>query len=143
MAQLGMVGLGRMGANIVRRLMRAGHECVVYDVNPDAISELAGEGAVGADSLSDLASKLDAPRAVWVMVPAGDITEQTVNDVAAVLESGDAIIDGGNSYYRDDMRRSAARGREGDRLHRLRHERRRLRARPRLLPDDRRPRRRR
>ncbi len=108
MAQLGMVGLGRMGANIVRRLMRDGHECVVYDVNPDAISELAGEGAVGAETLSDLASKLDAPRAVWVMVPAGDITEQTVNDVAAVLDSGDAIIDGGNSYYRDDMRRSAA-----------------------------------
>src|SRR3954451_20706873 len=107
MAQLGMVGLGRMGANIVRRLMRDGHECVVYDVNADAISELAGEGAVGADSLSDLASKLDAPRAVWVMVPAGDITEKTVSDVAAVLDSGDAIIDGGNSYYRDDMRRSA------------------------------------
>jgi 6-phosphogluconate dehydrogenase len=102
-----MVGLGRMGANIVRRLMRDGHECVVYDVNADAISELADEGAVGADSLSDLASKLDAPRAVWVMVPAGDITEKTVNDVAAVLDSGDAIIDGGNSYYRDDMRRSA------------------------------------
>jgi 6-phosphogluconate dehydrogenase len=96
-----------MGANIVRRLMRDGHECVVYDVNADAISELAGEGAVGADSLADLASKLDAPRAVWVMVPAGDITEKTVNDVAAVLDSGDAIIDGGNSYYRDDMRRSA------------------------------------
>jgi 6-phosphogluconate dehydrogenase len=107
-AQLGMVGLGRMGANIVRRLMRDGHDCVVYDVNPDAISELAGEGATGADSLEDLASKLDAPRAVWVMVPAGDITEKTVNDVAAVLSQGDAIIDGGNSYYRDDIRRSAA-----------------------------------
>ena len=111
MAQLGMVGLGRMGANIVRRLMRDGHECVVYDVNPDAIAELAGEGAVGADSLEDLASKLDAPRAVWVMVPAGDITEKTVNDVAAVLEAGDAIIDGGNSYYRDDMRRVSRGGR--------------------------------
>jgi 6-phosphogluconate dehydrogenase len=107
MAQLGMVGLGRMGANIVRRLMRDGHDCVVYDVNADAISQLAGEGATGAESLEDLASKLDAPRAVWVMVPAGDITESTVNDVAAVLDSGDAIIDGGNSYYRDDMRRSA------------------------------------
>src|SRR3954453_10372727 len=108
MAQLGMVGLGRMGANIVRRLMRDGHDCVVYDVNADAISQLAGEGATGAESLEDLASKLDAPRAVWVMVPAGDITEKTVNDVAAVLDSGDAIIDGGNSSYRDDMRRSAA-----------------------------------
>jgi 6-phosphogluconate dehydrogenase len=107
MAQLGMVGLGRMGANIVRRLMRDGHDCVVYDVNADVISQLASEGATGAESLEDLASKLDAPRAVWVMVPAGDITESTVNDVAAVLDSGDAIIDGGNSYYRDDMRRSA------------------------------------
>src|SRR3954453_3842544 len=107
MAQLGMVGLGRMGANIVRRLMRDGHDCVVYDVNADAISQLAGEGATGAESLEDLASKLDAPRAVWVMVPAGDITEKTVDDLAAVLDSGDAIIDGGNSYYRDDMRRSA------------------------------------
>ena len=105
-SQLGMVGLGRMGANIVRRLMRDGHECVVYDVNPDAVTELAGEGAVGATSLEELASKLSAPRAVWVMVPAGDITEKTVHDVAAVLDSGDAIIDGGNSYYRDDIRRS-------------------------------------
>src|SRR6266516_2082465 len=106
-SQLGMLGLGRMGANIVRRLMRDGHECVVYDVNPDAVTELAGEGAVGATSLEELASKLSAPRAVWVMVPAGDITEKTVHDVAAVLGSGDAIIDGGNSYYRDDIRRAA------------------------------------
>jgi 6-phosphogluconate dehydrogenase len=108
MAQLGMVGLGRMGANIVRRLMRDGHECAVYDVNPDAVSTLAGEGANGAGSLAELAQKLDPPRAVWVMVPAGDITEETVHDVAEVLESGDAIIDGGNSYYRDDLRRAAA-----------------------------------
>jgi 6-phosphogluconate dehydrogenase len=106
MAQLGMVGLGRMGANIVRRLMRDGHECAVYDVNPDAVSSLAGEGANGAGSLAELAEKLAAPRAVWVMVPAGDITEKTVHDVADVLESGDAIIDGGNSYYRDDIRRA-------------------------------------
>jgi 6-phosphogluconate dehydrogenase len=108
MAQLGMVGLGRMGANLVRRLMRDGHECAVYDVNPDAVSTLAGEGANGAGSLAELAEKLAPPRAVWVMVPAGDITEKTVNDVAEVLESGDAIIDGGNSYYRDDIRRAAA-----------------------------------
>jgi 6-phosphogluconate dehydrogenase len=107
MAQLGMVGLGRMGANIVRRLMRDGHDCVVYDVNPDPIKELAGEGATGASSLEELAEKLDAPRAVWVMVPAGEITEQTVHEVADVLDSGDAIIDGGNSYYRDDIRRSS------------------------------------
>jgi len=105
--QLGMVGLGRMGANLVRRLMRDGHECVVYDVNPDAVAELAGEGATGADSLDDFAAKLDKPRAAWVMVPAGEITESTVTELAAKLESGDAIIDGGNSYYRDDMRRSA------------------------------------
>jgi 6-phosphogluconate dehydrogenase len=111
--QLGMIGLGRMGANIVRRLMRDGHECVVYDVNPDAISELAGEGATGADSLEDFAAKLSKPRAGWVMVPAGDITEQTVKDVAAVFEEGDAIIDGGNSYYRDDIRRAAMVGEKG------------------------------
>ena len=106
MAQLGMVGLGRMGANIVRRLMRDGHECVVFDINADAIKDLADEGAVAADSLEDMASKLDAPRSVWVMVPAGHITETTVNDVAAALSKGDAIIDGGNSHYTDDIRRS-------------------------------------
>src|SRR5215218_10373468 len=106
MAQLGMVGLGRMGANLVRRLMRDRHDCVVYDVNADPIKQLEGEGATGASSLDELAEKLDAPRAVWVMVPAGQITEATVHQVAEVLESGDAIIDGGNSYYRDDIRRS-------------------------------------
>jgi 6-phosphogluconate dehydrogenase len=104
--ELGMVGLGRMGANMVRRLMRDGHRLVVYDVNPDAVSKLAGEGAEGASSLEDLAAKLSAPRSVWVMVPAGEITEKTIEDVAAVLDSGDAIIDGGNSYYRDDIRRA-------------------------------------
>src|SRR5262245_19639079 len=105
--QLGMVGLGRMGANIVRRLMRDGHDCVVFDVNADAVKGLAGEGATGADSLEDFAAKLEVPRAAWVMVPAGDITESTVHELMGVLESGDAIIDGGNSYYRDDMRRAA------------------------------------
>src|SRR3954471_11751307 len=104
--ELGMVGLGRMGANMARRLMREGHRIVAFDVNPDAVSELAGEGADGAASLEELASKLSAPRSVWVMVPAGEITEKTVADVAAVLESGDAIVDGGNSYYRDDIRRA-------------------------------------
>jgi 6-phosphogluconate dehydrogenase len=112
-SQLGMVGLGRMGANIVRRLMRDGHDCVVYDVNADAVKALESEGATGADSLEDLAEKLDAPRAVWVMVPAGDITEQTVKDVAAVLAEGDMIIDGGNSYYRDDIRRAEEVGKRG------------------------------
>ena len=113
MAQLGMVGLGRMGANLVRRLMRDGHDCVVYDVNPDPIKELEGEGAMGATSLKELAAKLDAPRSVWIMVPAGDITESTVKEVAEVLEKGDAIIDGGNSYYRDDMRRAEMVGEKG------------------------------
>ena len=112
-SELGMVGLGRMGANMVRRLMKAGHRCVVYDVNPDTVKGLVSEGAEGADSLEDLASKLGAPRSVWVMVPAGEITEKTVTDVAAVLEQGDAIIDGGNSYYRDDIRRAAEVGKSG------------------------------
>jgi 6-phosphogluconate dehydrogenase len=108
-----MVGLGRMGANLVRRLMRDGQDCVVYDVNPDPIGELQGEGATGASSLKELAEKLDAPRAVWVMVPAGETTETTVRELADVLESGDAIIDGGNSYYRDDIRRSQELGERG------------------------------
>jgi 6-phosphogluconate dehydrogenase len=104
--ELGMVGLGRMGANMARRLMRDGHRVVAFDVNPDAVAGLASEGADGASSPQDLASKLKAPRSVWVMVPAGEITEKTVEDLAAVLESGDAIVDGGNSYYRDDIRRA-------------------------------------
>jgi 6-phosphogluconate dehydrogenase len=111
--ELGIVGLGRMGANMARRLMRDGHKIVAYDVNPDAVATLAGEGAEGASSLADLAAKLSAPRSVWVMVPAGEITESTVDAVAAVLDSGDAIVDGGNSYYRDDIRRAAKVGEQG------------------------------
>jgi 6-phosphogluconate dehydrogenase len=111
--ELGIVGLGRMGANMARRLMRDGHKIVAYDVNPEAVSQLAAEGAEGASSLEEMASKLSAPRSVWIMVPAGEITEQTVDAVAAVLESGDAIIDGGNSYYRDDIRRAAKVGTRG------------------------------
>jgi 6-phosphogluconate dehydrogenase len=111
--ELGIVGLGRMGANMARRLMRDGHAIVAYDVNSDAVSQLAGEGAIAASSLQDMASKLSAPRSVWVMVPAGEITEKTVEDVAAVLDSGDAIVDGGNSYYRDDIRRAAKVGEQG------------------------------
>lgn len=104
--QLGMVGLGRMGANLVRRAMAAGHECVVYDVDPASVTALVSEGAVGAQSLADLATKLDSARAVWVMVPAG-LTGRVVADVAATLDAGDIIIDGGNSYYRDDIDRAA------------------------------------
>ncbi len=106
--QLGMIGLGRMGANLVRRLLRAGQEAVVYDVNPGAVAALVAEGAVGASSLEDLAAKLDGPRAVWVMVPAGAITAKTVDAVADVLSAGDVIIDGGNSHYHDDITRAAA-----------------------------------
>ena len=105
--QLGMVGLGRMGANLVRRLMRDGHECVVYDLNADAVSELAGEGATGSRSLEEFVSKLDKPRAAWVMVPAG-YTGETVEKLADLMDDGDIIIDGGNSYYRDDIDRAEA-----------------------------------
>jgi len=104
--ELGMVGLGRMGANMARRLMKDGHTIVAYDVDPDAVAKLAGEGAEGASSLEDLSAKLRAPRSVWAMVPAGEITEKTVDGIAGVLEAGDAIVDGGNSYYRDDIRRA-------------------------------------
>ena len=106
--QLGMVGLGRMGAGIVRRLMRDGHRCVGYDVSPDAVKALEAEGAAGATSLEEFASKLEKPRAAWVMVPAGDITDKTIKAVAEVLEPGDVIIDGGNTHYHDDIRHAAA-----------------------------------
>jgi 6-phosphogluconate dehydrogenase len=103
--QLGMIGLGRMGANLVRRATRAGHGCVVYDVDPGAVAALAAEGAIGASSLDDLASRLAPPRAVWVMVPAG-LTGDVVARVAAVLEPGDIVIDGGNAHYPDDLERA-------------------------------------
>ncbi|HEV8588326.1 MAG TPA: NAD(P)-binding domain-containing protein, partial [Pyrinomonadaceae bacterium] len=106
--QLGMIGLGRMGANMVRRLMRGGHECVVWDMNPASVQELASEGAAPSTSLEDFIRKLNKPRVVWIMVPAGDATERTVNDLAARLEPNDIIIDGGNSYFKDDVRRSKA-----------------------------------
>jgi len=104
--QLGMIGLGRMGANIVRRLMRDGHDCVVYDVNAEAVATLAGEGAIPAGSLEEFASKLQAPRAAWVMVPAG-YAGGTIMDLAEHLAADDIVIDGGNSYYRDDVDRAA------------------------------------
>ena len=106
--ELGMVGLGRMGSNIVRRLMREGHRCAAFDVDPDAVSSLRTEGATGAGSLAELAAALDPPRNVWVMVPAGTPTEDAVRGLGEVLEPGDAVIDGGNTYYRDDLRRAAA-----------------------------------
>jgi 6-phosphogluconate dehydrogenase len=106
--QLGMIGLGRMGANIVRRLMRAGHRCVVFDRNPAPGQALAAEGAVAATSLADLLAKLEPPRAVWVMLPAGAPTEATIDAVAPHLTKGDTIIDGGNTFWRDDIRRGAA-----------------------------------
>jgi 6-phosphogluconate dehydrogenase len=105
--QLGMIGLGRMGANLVRRLQRAGHQCVVYDRNQDAVGQLAGEGAVGAGSLADLVAKLDQPRAAWVMVPAG-VAGTVVAELAGLMATGDVVIDGGNSYYRDDVQRAEA-----------------------------------
>jgi 6-phosphogluconate dehydrogenase len=103
--QLGMIGLGRMGANLVRRLMRDGHRCVVYDMNADAVSGLAAEGATGATSLSDFVEKLQPPRAVWLMLPAA-VVDSTLDQLIDVLEPGDTVIDGGNSYYRDDITRA-------------------------------------
>jgi len=105
--QVGMIGLGRMGANMVRRLMRAGHECVVHDVSPDAIATLEGEGAVGAESMEDFVAKLAPPRSICVMVPAA-VVDPTLERLVPLLQSDDTVIDGGNSYYRDDLRRSHA-----------------------------------
>ena len=104
--QLGMVGLGRMGANMTRRLMRGGHQLVVSDLSPEAVKQLGGEGAIGASSLEDLVTKLKPPRAVWIMVPAGVPTEQTVERLSQQMQAGDTIIDGGNSYFKDDVRRA-------------------------------------
>jgi 6-phosphogluconate dehydrogenase len=103
--QLGMIGLGRMGANMVRRLLRAGHQCIVFDRSPKAVDDLVNEGAEGASSLQDLARKLEQPRAIWLMVPAA-VVDKTVSDLLPYLESGDTLIDGGNSYYVDDIRRA-------------------------------------
>ena len=108
--QLGVIGLGRMGGNISVRLMRAGHHCVVYDHSPDAVARVSGEGAVGAKDLADLLRGLEKPRAVWVMLPAGQITEDTINTLAQHMEAGDTIIDGGNTFYKDDIRRAASCG---------------------------------
>ena len=103
--QLGMIGLGRMGANMVRRLLRGGHQCVVFNRSPKAVNELVQEKAIGSSSLQDLATKLEKPRAIWMMVPAAAV-EQTISDLLPSLEAGDILIDGGNSYYVDDIRRA-------------------------------------
>lgn len=105
--QIGVVGVGRMGANIVRRLMRDGHRCVVFDVDPSAVDLLVKEGAVGSSSISDFVKKLEAPRTAWVMLPSGHVTGEAIFEIAEEMDSGDTIIDGGNSYYRDDMARAA------------------------------------
>jgi len=110
--QLGMVGLGRMGANLVRRLMRDGHECVVFDVSGDAVAQLEGEGATGALTLEDFVGALTPPRAAWVMIPAA-ITGRIVDQLADLMEPGDIVIDGGNSYYRDDIDRAEALAKKG------------------------------
>ncbi|HEY6095292.1 MAG TPA: decarboxylating 6-phosphogluconate dehydrogenase, partial [Gallionellaceae bacterium] len=104
--QIAMVGLGRMGANMTRRLMQGGHDCVVYDRNAEAVAQLVGAGATGAASLRELAEALTPPRAAWIMVPAGDITESAVMELAGYFSAGDVIIDGGNSYFKDDVRRA-------------------------------------
>lgn len=104
--QIGMIGLGRMGANMVQRLMKDGHECVVFDVNTGAVVKLATQGAVGADSLEEFVARLSKPRAIWFMLPAA-VVDQELTVLAPLLEAGDIVIDGGNSYYRDDMRRGA------------------------------------
>jgi 6-phosphogluconate dehydrogenase len=104
--QLGVVGLGRMGGNIAQRLMQHGHSCVVYDKSADAVASIAGKGAAGSRSLDDLVGKLTAPRAIWLMLPAGKITEDAVTELRGALQAGDILIDGGNTFYKDDVRRA-------------------------------------
>ena len=110
--QLGMIGLGRMGANMVRRLMKGGHDCVVSDVSPEAVKNLANEGAAPSDSLEDFVAKLSQPRHIWIMVPAAFV-DDTIDTLAPLLDADDTVIDGGNSYYRDDIRRAAVLAKKG------------------------------
>jgi 6-phosphogluconate dehydrogenase len=114
--QIGMIGLGRMGANLVRRLLRDGHECIVYAPHPASVAKVTADGAIGASSVQDLLSQLTAPRAVWVMVPAGQITQSVIDELAGELDAGDTVIDGGNSYYRDDLRHAKELSEHGIRL---------------------------
>ena len=111
--QIGMIGLGRMGGNIVRRLLRAGHACVVHDRNPTAAAGLAGEGALAQPGLAELVAALAPPRVVWIMLPAGSATEQAIGHLRELLQAGDCIIDGGNSFWKDDVRRARELHREG------------------------------
>ena len=108
--QIGVIGLGRMGNNIVRRLLRAGHGCVVFDKQLAQGQKLAGEGAVVGSDLNDLVARLERPRAIWIMLPAGEITEQAVTELGRLMEPGDTLVDGGNSFYKDDIRRAAMLG---------------------------------
>ncbi len=135
--QIGVMGLGRMGANIARRLMRAGHTCAVYDRDPEPGRKLAAEGAAAAASVADLVKALSPPRAVWVMLPAGAATEAAITELSALLAAGDTIIDGGNTYWKDDIRRARDLRGQGHPLPRRRHLGRRVGPRARLLPDDR------
>ena len=111
--KIGMIGLGRMGGNMVRRLLRGGHECVVYDLNANAIADLVADGAAGAGTLDEFVQRLQPPRTAWIMVPAGDPTEGMVRELGKRMEKGDAIVDGGNSYFKDDVRRSQTLGEKG------------------------------
>ncbi len=136
--QIGIVGLGRMGANIARRLMRNGHQCVVFDANLDASLALGREGATSSAALQDLVKRLTPPRVVWLMVPAGEATAKAVDELGRLMAEGDTIIDGGNSFWKDDIARAKALRAQGHPLSRCRHQRRRMGAGARLLPDDRR-----
>ncbi|QQS47820.1 MAG: decarboxylating 6-phosphogluconate dehydrogenase [Acidobacteriota bacterium] len=111
--QLGMIGLGRMGANMVRRLMRDGRQCFVFDLNPDNVRQVEDEGAVAARTIEDLVEKMEKPRAIWIMVPAGAPTEQTVDTLSVFMSGGDIVIDGGNSHFKDDVRRAKALSEKG------------------------------
>ena len=135
--QLGMIGLGRMGANMVRRLLRDGHECVVHDIDPDAVRALADEGAIPALSPDQLTAQLDAPRALWMMVPVAHVAA-TIETFAPLLDAGDILVDGGNTRYHDDIRRARELQARQYSLRRRRHERRHLGPGAWLLPDDRR-----
>ena len=121
--QLGMVGLGRMGGNMTERCMRSGHELVVYDRNPQTVAGYVGKGAVSATSVPDLVSKLRTPKAVWLMLPAGEVTEAGVNELSTLLQAGDIVIDGGNSMFKDDIRRAKGLRSEGHPLRRCGHQR--------------------